>query len=55
MNDVISSNKFVLKYSPIVSAKTEILSGFNATINFVEEKNRFARIRYFIKSSRIQL
>lgn len=43
MNDVISSNKFVLKYSPIVSAKTEILSGFNATINFVEEKKQICK------------
>ncbi|WP_330202321.1 EAL domain-containing protein [Cyanobacterium sp. DS4] len=38
MGDSISNNKFVLKYSPIVSTKTEILSGFNATINLSQEK-----------------
>ncbi|PHV61455.1 EAL domain-containing protein [Cyanobacterium aponinum] len=49
MSDVISSNKFVLKYSPIVSAKTEILSGFNATINFVEEKTDLQELDILLK------
>ncbi|MTF37424.1 EAL domain-containing protein [Cyanobacterium aponinum] len=49
MSNVISNNRFILKYYPIISTKTEILKGFNATISLLEENKELQELDILLK------